>query len=144
MSYTETVDDISQKLENYEKEYMYQNESMGNRIKEYALNESNYQIQVINLINQLNKIKKENIIISNNSNFVQCQYDSLKCEYERIIECFNSIQKSYEELRKKYKGMEEESKILNNKFNNINSDLKNKENEIQNLKNLLNKTNINY
>ena len=59
MSNIETVEIIGQKLEDYEKEFLNQNESMGNRIKEFALNESNYQIQISNLINQLNRMKKK-------------------------------------------------------------------------------------
>ena len=144
MSNIETVEIIGQQLEDYEKEFLNQNESMGNRIKEFAINESSYQIQISNLINQLNRMKKENILINSNSNSIQCQYNSLKCEYERIIECFNSIQKSYEDLRIKYKQMEDETKILNNKYNNISLDLKDKESEIENLNNLLNQSNIDY
>ena len=123
MSNIETVEIIGQKLEDYEKEFLNQNESMGNRIKEFALNESSYQIQISNLINQLNRMKKENILINSNS---------------------NSIQKSYEDLRIKYKEMEDETKILNNKYNNISLELKDKESEIDNLNNLLNQSNIDY
>ena len=41
-----TVEQIEEKLENYEKEYKNQNESMCNRIKGYEENESNHLDQI--------------------------------------------------------------------------------------------------
>ena len=42
-----TVEQIEEKLENYEKEYKNQNESMCNRIKGYEENKSNYLVSNI-------------------------------------------------------------------------------------------------
>ena len=38
---SKTIEQIEDKLEQYEKEYLIQNESLCNRVKQYALNEEN-------------------------------------------------------------------------------------------------------
>jgi chromosome segregation ATPase len=124
-SATSTIQQIEDKLEKYEKEYLDQNESMCNRIKQYALNEENYLNQINCLKNQLLLFQNENMQILDDSNNLKCQYESLKIEYQRLIDCFNEIQKNYEELRCKYMKMEENYyskdnyELLCEKFNNV-------------------------
>ena len=143
-SATSTIQQIEDKLEKYEKEYLDQNESMCNRIKQYALNEENYINQINCLKNQLLLFQNENMQILDDSNNLKCQYESLKIEYQRLIDCFNEIQKNYEELRCKYMKMEENYYSKDNQIKEMEISLNEKETEIKSLKELNDKYLNNY
>ena len=143
-SATSTIQQIEDKLEKYEKEYLDQNESMCNRIKQYALNEENYLNQINFLKNQLLLFQNENMQILDDSNNLKCQYESLKIEYQRLIDCFNEIQKNYEELRCKYMKMEENYYSKDNQIKEMEITINEKETEIKSLKELNDKYLNNY
>ena len=139
-----TIEQIENKLEQYEKEYLDQNKSLCNRVKQYALNEENYLTQINNLKKDLCLFQNENMQILNDSNNLQCQYESLKIEYQRLINCFNDIQKNYEELRCKYMKIEENSIIEENKIKEMELLINEKDGEIKSLKELNEKYLKNY
>ena len=139
-----TIEQIENKLEQYEKEYLDQNKSLCNRVKQYALNEENYLTQINNLKRDLCLFQNENMQILNDSNNLQCHYESLKIEYQRLINCFNDIEKNYEELRCKYKKIEENSIKNENKIKEMELLINEKDGEIKSLKELNEKYLNNY
>ena len=139
-----TIEQIENKLEQYEKEYLDQNKSLCNRVKQYALNEENYLTQINNLKRDLCLFQNENMQILNDSNNLQCHYESLKIEYQRLINCFNDIEKNYEELKCKYKKIEENSIKNENKIKEMELLINEKDGEIKSLKELNEKYLNNY
>ena len=110
------IEEIQQKLSNYENQYISENKLLIEKVNEFMEREQYYKDQILSLFNQVNELK----LITTNRN-KKTEYDAkfLKEENIQLKEEYNSIKNEYNKLKKELNSEKIKNEILLDKYNKL-------------------------